>query len=77
MLKLSVLDQSVAVAGKSQDAAIRQTVALAKQCEAWGYHRFWVSEHHSLGSIAGTAPEVLLAAIAARTHSAFDWAAPA
>jgi luciferase family oxidoreductase group 1 len=68
VLKLSVLDQSVAVAGKSQDAAIRQTVALAKQCEAWGYHRFWVSEHHSHPSIVGTAPEVLMAAIATSTQ---------
>jgi luciferase family oxidoreductase group 1 len=40
---------------------------LAQRCEAWGYDRFWVSEHHNLPSIAGTAPEVLLAAIAART----------
>ncbi len=67
MLKLSVLDQSVAAAGRSQDAAIRQTLDLAFQCEAWGYHRFWVSEHHSHPSIVGTAPEVLMAAIAART----------
>ena len=67
MLKLSVLDQSVAASGRSQDAAIRQTLALAPQCEAWGYHRFWVSEHHSHPSIVGSAPEVLMAAMAART----------
>lgn len=67
MLKLSVLDQSVAAAGRSQAAAIRQTLSLAIQCEAWGYHRFWVSEHHNHPSIVGTAPEVLMAAIAART----------
>ncbi len=67
MLKLSVLDQSVVSMGRPQDESIRNTLALAQRCEAWGYERFWVSEHHSLGSIAGTAPEVLLAAIAART----------
>lgn len=67
MLKLSVLDQSAAATGRSQAAAIQQTLALAPQCEAWGYHRFWVSEHHSHPSIVGTAPEVLMAAIAART----------
>ena len=67
MLKLSVLDQSAAAAGRSQAAAIAQTLALSQQCEAWGYHRFWVSEHHSHPSIVGTAPEVLMAAIAART----------
>lgn len=67
MLTLSVLDQSAAGAGRQQDAAIRQTLALASKCEAWGYKRFWVSEHHSHPSIVGTAPEVLMAAIAAQT----------
>ncbi len=66
-MQLSVLDQSVGVAGRTQDTAIRQTLELAQRCEAWGYHRFWVSEHHSHPSIVGTAPEVLMAAIAART----------
>jgi luciferase family oxidoreductase group 1 len=67
-LRLSILDQSVAVAGKGHDDTIRQTLALAGQAEAWGYHRFWVSEHHSHPSIVGSAPEILMAAIAARTQ---------
>ena len=66
-MKLSVLDQSAAVAGLGEDAAIRDTLDLAVYCEALGYHRFWVSEHHSLPSIVGSAPEILMAAIAART----------
>ena len=66
-LKLSVLDQSVARIGQPQDAAIRHTLELASHCEALGYERFWVSEHHSIPAIVGTAPEVLMAAIAART----------
>ncbi len=66
-LKLSILDQSVAVEGRSHADAIQATLALAQQAEAWGYHRFWVSEHHSHPTIVGSAPEVLMAAIAART----------
>lgn len=66
-IKLSVLDQSVAVSGMGQDASIRETLALAQYCEDLGYHRFWVSEHHSHPTIVGSAPEVLMAAIAART----------
>lgn len=66
-LRLSVLDQSVACVGRPQDAAIRHTVELAEHCERLGYERFWVSEHHSLPTIVGTAPEILMAAIAART----------
>ena len=66
-IALSVLDQSVAVLGRGEDAAIRDTIALAQHCERLGYHRFWVSEHHSLATIVGTAPEILMAAIAATT----------
>lgn len=66
-LRLSVLDQSVAVAGRPQNESIRETLALAEYCETLGYHRFWVSEHHSHPTIVGSAPEVLMAAIAART----------
>ncbi|MEY2893720.1 MAG: hypothetical protein RJA98_3628 [Pseudomonadota bacterium] len=66
-LRLSVLDQSVSLAGASEDAAIRESLALAEHVEALGYHRFWASEHHSLPTIVGSAPEILLAAIAART----------
>jgi luciferase family oxidoreductase group 1 len=66
-LRLSVLDQSVAGAGRPQDESIRNTLALAEHCERLGYQRFWMSEHHSLPTIVGTAPEVLMAAVAART----------
>src|SRR5690349_13926542 len=67
-LRLSVLDQSVARAGRPHDKSIRHTVALAQACEAMGYERFWLSEHHALPTLVGTAPEVLMAAIAARTE---------
>src|SRR5438132_13120008 len=66
-MKLSVLDQSVSIQGRGEDAAIRDTLELAQHCEALGYERFWVSEHHSLPTIVGSAPEILMAAIAART----------
>ena len=67
MLKLSILDQSIATAGRPQAQAITNTVALAKAVEAMGYERFWVSEHHNNATIVGTAPEILIAAIAATT----------
>lgn len=67
MLKLSVLDQSTASMGQPEDQAIRDTIALAGLCEALGYRRFWVSEHHDHATIVGTAPEILMAAIAQAT----------
>jgi luciferase family oxidoreductase group 1 len=67
-MRLSVLDQSIAVAGRPHEESIRNTVALAQHCEALGYARFWVSEHHNHPTIVGTAPEIVMAAIAARTE---------
>ena len=66
-MRLSVLDQSTASKGRTQDTAVRETLELARRCEQLGYHRYWLSEHHNSGSIVGTAPEVLMAAIAATT----------
>jgi luciferase family oxidoreductase group 1 len=67
-MRLSALDQSVALDGHVEDEAIRDTLDLAQHCERLGYERFWLSEHHSLPTIIGSAPEVLMAAIAARTQ---------
>src|SRR3954451_11037350 len=68
-LRISVLDQSTAAKGRGQDDAIRETLAYARHCDALGYHRYWVSEHHNSDSIVGTAPEILIAAIAATTRA--------
>ena len=66
-MRLSVLDQSTVVTGRTPAASIRESLALAKACESFGYHRYWVAEHHNSASQAGTAPEILMAAIAATT----------
>src|ERR1700760_2784928 len=68
LMKWSVLDQSPSSAGSSQDVAIRESLALAQLCDALGYERYWVSEHHNSASIVGTAPEILIAAVAATTR---------
>ncbi len=66
-MRLSVLDQSTVVTGRAPSGSIQETLALAQHCEACGYHRYWLAEHHNSTSQAGTAPEVLMAAIAATT----------
>jgi luciferase family oxidoreductase group 1 len=67
-MKWSVLDQSPVSEGRGEDQAIRDSLTLAHDCDRWGYERFWLSEHHALASVAGTAPEVLAAAVAATTR---------
>ena len=66
-MRLSVLDQSTACFGKSQSTAIQESLELARRCDELGYHRYWVSEHHNSDGIVGTAPEILMSAIAATT----------
>jgi len=67
MVRLSVLDQSTVVSGRSPDTSIRESIRLAQHCEALGYSRYWCAEHHNSASQAGTAPEILISAIAATT----------
>jgi luciferase family oxidoreductase group 1 len=69
MIRLSVLDQSTIVTGRSPDSSIRESIRLAQHCESLGYARYWCAEHHNSDSQAGTAPEILIAAIAATTKS--------
>ncbi|MFC5261016.1 LLM class flavin-dependent oxidoreductase [Kribbella qitaiheensis] len=64
---LSILDRSRTRAGETEAETLRGTVRLAQQVEELGYHRFWVSEHHSVPGVVGSAPTVLAAAVAAST----------
>ena len=67
-MKCSILDQSPARQGCTEDTAIRDSLALARLCDRLGFHRYWLSEHHNSAGVAGTAPEILAAAIAATTR---------
>ncbi|MGW1159735.1 LLM class flavin-dependent oxidoreductase [Streptomyces sp. NPDC002513] len=66
--RFSVLDRSRIREGHEASEALRDTVRLAQEAEALGYHRFWVSEHHGVPGVAGSAPTVLAAAVAAATR---------
>ncbi|MEU9716766.1 MsnO8 family LLM class oxidoreductase [Streptomyces sp. NPDC047976] len=66
--KVSILDRSRTREGRPAPEALRDTVELARAADRLGYHRFWVSEHHSVPGVAGSAPTVLAAAVAAATR---------
>ncbi|MEU2233416.1 MsnO8 family LLM class oxidoreductase [Streptomyces vietnamensis] len=68
-IRFSVLDRSRTREGEDAPQALRDTVRLAREVEALGYHRFWVSEHHGVPGVAGSAPTVLAAAVAAATST--------
>lgn len=67
--RFSVLDRSRTREGHSNAEALRDTVRFAQEVEALGYHRFWVSEHHGVPGVAGSAPTVLAAAVAGATRT--------
>ncbi len=62
-----MLDRSPVRRGRGPAQALRDTVTFAAGLERLGYHRFWVSEHHGVPGIAGSAPTVLAAAVAGAT----------
>ncbi len=66
-INLSILDQSTVSKGATASEAFKQTIAIAKLADRLGFVRFWVSEHHNLAAIAGSAPEVLMVKLADET----------
>ncbi|MBD0839821.1 LLM class flavin-dependent oxidoreductase [Streptomyces sp. TRM68416] len=68
-VRFSVLDRSRTHEGGTHAEALRATVDLAREVEELGFHRFWVSEHHGVPGVAGSAPTVLAAAVASATRT--------
>ena len=64
---LSVLDLVPVRAGATSGDALAEAVELARFAERLGYVRYWFAEHHGMASIASSAPEILIAHIAAAT----------
>lgn len=67
-LRLGIVDQSPVPHGRTAAEALAHTLALARRAEELGYARYWLAEHHSTNSFAGSAPEVLIARVASVTE---------
>ncbi len=66
---LSVLDLSPVSSGSTGRDALRNTLDLAKLADRLGYKRYWLAEHHNLPSVASSAPEVMIGAVADATEN--------
>ncbi len=64
---LSVLDLAPVPMGGTAGEALRNSIDLAQKTEQWGYHRYWVAEHHNMPGVASSAPAVLIAHLAQAT----------
>lgn len=66
-LVLSVLDQSPISEGMTGADALKNSVDLAQLCDALGFRRYWVAEHHATPMLACASPEALIGPIASLT----------
>ena len=66
-MRFSVLDLAPITQGSTAATALRNSLDLAKRCEALGFHRYWVAEHHNMPGIASAATAVVLAHLAGGT----------
>ncbi|GAB2878427.1 LLM class flavin-dependent oxidoreductase [Paraburkholderia jirisanensis] len=69
MIPFSVLDLSPINAGATAAHAFRNTLDLAQHAERWGYHRFWLAEHHNMTGIASAATSVVIGHVAGGTQT--------
>src|SRR5919107_5655153 len=69
MIPLSVLDLSPILEGSDAAQSFRNTLDLARHAERWGYHRYWLAEHHGIPSVASAATSVLIAHVAGGTST--------
>jgi luciferase family oxidoreductase group 1 len=65
----SILDLTPVPEGVGARGAIQNSIALAKSAETFGYHRYWVAEHHNSPTMACPSPEVMIAHIACATSA--------
>lgn len=67
-IPLSVLDLAPVIDGSTPSQALRNTIDLAQRAEEFGYHRYWVAEHHFNEGVASSSPAVLVGLIASATN---------
>lgn len=67
MVPLSVLDLAPVPEGSDARDAFRNSVDLAQHAERWGFHRYWLAEHHNMPGIASAATSLVIGHVAANT----------
>jgi len=69
MALFSILDLAFVPEGSTPAQALRNTLDLAQHAERWGYHRFWLAEHHNMIGIASSATAVVIGYVAGGTST--------
>jgi luciferase family oxidoreductase group 1 len=69
MIPFSILDLSPIAQGASPADALHRSLDLAQHAETWGYHRYWLAEHHNMTGIASAATAVVIGYVAGGTKT--------
>ncbi|WP_449354911.1 LLM class flavin-dependent oxidoreductase [Virgibacillus natechei] len=67
-IPLSVLDLAPIVEGTGPSESFKSSVDLAQSVEKFGFHRYWLAEHHNMPGIASSATSVIIGHIAGATN---------
>lgn len=68
-IPFSVLDLAPIVEGGTAAQSFRNSLDLARNAERFGYHRFWLAEHHGIPGVASAATSVVIGHVAAGTST--------
>ncbi len=66
--RYSILELATITDKDSLQDTFTHSLDLARQAENFGYHRFWLAEHHNMVSVASAATVVLMGYIAGGTQ---------
>jgi len=69
MVPLSILDLSPITEGSDAAESFRNSLDLAQHADRWGYHRYWLAEHHGMPGIASAATSILIGHVAGGTKN--------
>src|ERR1700742_2927114 len=67
--RFSVLDLCPILKDSTAAHAFANSLDLGRHAERWGYHRYWVAEHHNMPGIASAATSVVIGYLAGGTKS--------
>lgn len=67
-IPLSILDLAPIQEGSTAEQSFKESVSLAQHVEKWGFHRYWLAEHHNMPGIASSATSILMTHIAGNTE---------
>lgn len=65
---LSILDPVPITQGSNAAQAFKNSISLVQHAENFGFHRYWITEHHNMPRIACSATSIIIGHLAGATN---------